>query len=234
MEDNPIKPSFEESLPIIEKELHKRKYKWQLKAIVWMDWQDVEQIIKFHIFKKWEQYDCSKPLKNWVNTIISNQFINILRNTYFSSARPCISFGGCSFNTGEDDCDYTKSQKQCSECPVFAVWEKKKKSAHDIKLPVPMVHHEIEVHDIPNTQSNLLPQITEMHEKMEKYLKPYEFKIYHCLYILGLSEKETAEKLNYKSAERFKYPGYASISKAKKVIIAKARKIIEDGEIDVI
>ena len=41
---------FEDYLEIINIELAKKRWMWQLKAIPWMNYEDVEQIIRFHIF----------------------------------------------------------------------------------------------------------------------------------------------------------------------------------------
>ncbi len=227
---------FEDHYIDIEKTIEQRRRKWQLKAVMMLDFDDVKQILLRHTFLKLHLYKEDMPFLNWLNRLISNQISNILRNNYYSHARPCVQKpNGCAFNSGADSCDYTPSGKQCDECVVHRIWTQGKKRAHDVKLPLPMTgHHEIEVFDIPNTHFDLFPQIEEMHRKMEKYLKPFEYKIYHCLYVLGLSEKDTAKKLNYKSVERFKYPGYASIAKAKKTIILKARQLLESGEIDII
>ena len=49
---------------------------WHLNAISWFDFEDVEQIIRFHIFKKWDQWDQKRALEPWVNKIISNHLIS--------------------------------------------------------------------------------------------------------------------------------------------------------------
>ena len=74
------KISFEDSIDLIDEELTKRKGKWSLTTISWMDYEDVKQIIRVHIYKKWHLYDPKKPLAPWLNRIISNQIKNIIRN----------------------------------------------------------------------------------------------------------------------------------------------------------
>jgi len=47
----PKKIRYEDKVDIIDQELQKRKHKWHLNAIAWFDFEDVEQIIRFHILK---------------------------------------------------------------------------------------------------------------------------------------------------------------------------------------
>ena len=76
------KPTFENCIIEINSEIIKRKNKWNLTAINWMDFNDVSQILRIHIYKKWHLYDSKKPLAPWVNRIISNQIKNLIRNNY--------------------------------------------------------------------------------------------------------------------------------------------------------
>ena len=68
--------TYEDKSHVIDNEIRKRYYKWHLHAIAWFDFDDVAQIIRAHIFKKWNQWDQARPLEPWVNKIISNQKIN--------------------------------------------------------------------------------------------------------------------------------------------------------------
>ena len=45
------KPRFEDFIEPIDKEIRKRKSKWNLTALSWMDFDDVSQILRIHIFK---------------------------------------------------------------------------------------------------------------------------------------------------------------------------------------
>ena len=85
------KYSYEEKYEVIELELRKRQGKWFLTSLAWIDFDDVKQIIRTHIYKKWDQWDQERPLKPWLNRIISNQLKNILRNYYSNFAKPCLS-----------------------------------------------------------------------------------------------------------------------------------------------
>ena len=75
-------PNFEESIDQINTEIIKRRSKWNLTVLAWMDFEDVAQILRIHIYKKWDLYDPSQPLGPWINRIISNQIKNLIRNNY--------------------------------------------------------------------------------------------------------------------------------------------------------
>jgi hypothetical protein len=137
------KLSFEDKISEINQEINKRRHKWNLTTLAWMDFSDVSQILRIHIYKKWNLYDPKKPLAPWVNRIVSNQIKNLIRNNYGNYSRPCLR---CAAAEQEDGCTIYASQ--CSKCPLYAKWEKSKKSAHDIKLPVALENHTQEVHNI--------------------------------------------------------------------------------------
>ena len=223
-------PTFESALGQIDILLSKHKYKWSIKALAWLDWDDVAQIIRMHLFKKWHLYDKNKPLSPWVNMIINNQMINLSRNIYLSMERPCLQNGGCAYNEGNDGCSFTASGKQCGECPLFRKWEKSKKNSHNINLPLPMANHEQEVYELPYEEVNLDKGIINFHKKMKEMLTNTEYKVYHFLYIEHLSEQDTAQKMNYISTEKGRIAGYNTFLRIRKRILEIANKI--KGEID--
>ena len=127
MKKNKIK--FESCINLINIEILKRKNKWTLSTLNWIDFEDVSQIIRFHIYKKWDLYDESKPMLPWVNRIISNQIKNLIRNNYGNYARPCLK---CAAALGENECRIYGKQDQ--SCPMFNNWSKTKKNAYDLKI----------------------------------------------------------------------------------------------------
>jgi len=223
-----IRPSFESCLPLIDNELKKRRHKWTLHAVVYMDWSDVEQQIRLHIWKKWDHYDPTQPLVNWVNSIISHQISNIRRNLYDSHARPCLK---CAENQGGDLC--AKYGHQDNNCPLYAKWEKTKKKAHDTKLPVSIENHTQDVFNMPDNYFDIMSKKDAINRKMRELLRPVEWKIYECLYILNLSEKQTAQRMGYKTSESNRNPGYATILKIKKRIFEKLKNAIRQDKIDI-
>ena len=227
MSDKKIK--FENFVEEINTEIYKRKNKWNLTAIAWMDFSDVSQILRFHIYKKWHLYNQTKPLAPWINRIISNHIKNLIRNNYSNYTRPCLR---CSAAEGEDGCNIYS--KQCSNCPLYSNWERNKKSAHDTKLTLSLDNHLLEVNSIPQENFNLEKSAKNMHSKMERYLKPIEWKIYTYLYIQNKNEEEVAKLMGYKTSEKNRIAGYKQIKNVKKSIILKVKKHLYNGDIDIL
>jgi len=221
--------TFEECIPEIDHEIKKRRTKWNLTALSWLDFDDVSQIIRIHIFRKWHLFNQSEPLAPWVNTIISNQIRNLIRNNYGNHTRPCLR---CAAAEGDDLCAiYTK---QCADCPLYAQWEKSKKRAHDVKMPVSLENHSQEVYDMVEDSMDIERSSRNLHEKMESILKPMEWKIYKLLYIDHKTEEEVAKAMGYKTTEKNRSPGYKQIKNIKKLIVVKARKCLTNGDVDIL
>ena len=228
MPKKPKRPEFEECIDIIDQEIKKRRNKWNLTALAWMDFDDVSQILRFHIFKKWEMYDPSQPLTPWVNRIISNQIKNLIRNNYDNFTRPCLKcaaaegFGGCSIYVDQD-----------SKCPLFAKWEKTKKRAHDAKLPLALENHTKEVSCMGGDFFDVEVAAKKLHEKMKTVLKANELQVYELLYIQNLEEDDVAKIMGYKTTEKNRQPGYKQIKNIKKSILIKVKKEIDRNGADI-
>jgi len=220
---------FEDCLDEINEEISKKRGKWNLKAIAWMDYEDVSQIIRFHIFKKWHLYDPSKRLKPWIRTIISNQIKNLVRNNYSNFVKPCAR---CAAAVEETGCTIYKEQS--SACPLYKNWEMNKKSGMHAKIPVPLENHSQEVYVLENNISfDIVRSARNLHKKMKEVLKNNEWRVYEHLYIKYKSEIETAELMGYKTTEKNRPPGYKQIKNIKKRIIQKAKDLIANDEIDI-
>jgi RNA polymerase sigma factor (sigma-70 family) len=217
------KITFEESIEAIDTELKKRKNRWNLTSLSWMDYDDVSQIIRIHIYKKWNLYDQSKPLAPWLNRIISNQIKNIIRNNYGNYARPCLK---CSASDGEGECEIYSTQ--CVDCPLYEHWFKNKKRAHDTKLPVSLENHPQEIYNTPSDSFDIEIEATTLHNNMKKILKPIEWRVYNLLYIQNKTENEVAKEMGYVTSEKNRQPGYKQIKNIKKAIIKKAKQLISE------
>ncbi len=225
---NKKRPSFEDCIDIINSEIEKRRSKWTLSAITWMDFDDVAQIIRIHIYKKWNLYDASRPLEPWISRIIEHQIKNLRRNVYDSDSRPCLR---CAASEGGDLCQiYTK---QCSDCPLYAKWEQTKKYAQDVKLPVSIENHAQQVFDIPDNGIDIQSIIPRLHEKMRHILKPLEWKIYQMLFIDGLTEEQVGRQMGYTPTQKSKKIEYLTLTKIQKSIIIKVKKLLNNDELDI-
>jgi len=224
-----LKPSFEESIPLINKEIEKRKGRWTLHSLSWLDFEDVAQIIKLHIFKKWHLYNPAHPLAPWLNRIITNQIKNIIRNNYGNYSKPCSR---CAAAEEVDKC--LVYGKQDNSCPLVAKWEKTKKIAHDVKIAVPLENHLYEVKGQSYNEDNFFSNAAKLHARMKIVLKPLEWKVYKALYIDNLSEEKAAKEVGYKTSEKDRKPGYKQIKNIQKTIITKVKKVLDNNEIDIL
>jgi len=222
------RPKFEDCIDVIDREIRKRRNKWTLTALAWMDFDDVSQILRIHIHKKWEMYDPDKPLAPWINRIISNQIKNLIRNNYGSFTRPCLK---CAAAEGSDHCVIYGAQD--GSCPLYAQWEKTKKRAHDAKLPLSLENHSKEVHSISTDFFDIDSAAKKLHEKMKTCLKANELQVYELLYVQNLEEDEVAKRMGYRTSEKNRQPGYKQIKNVKKSILLKVKKLIDKDEIDI-
>ena len=221
--------SFEGCIEIIDEEIRKRKSKWNLQSLAWMDFDDVSQIIKIHINNKWHLYDPKQPLRPWLNRIISNQLKNLIRNNYGNFTRPCLKCAAAEENEG---CKLFK--KQCIDCPLYEYWNKNKKDAQNLKVPVSMDYHCIEVKNMSYSVDNFESNKNKLHKQMLSILKPLEKTVYRLIYIENKSDEEVAKIMNYKTSEQGRPPGYKHIKNIKKSIVEKVKKVLERGDVDII
>ena len=223
------KLKFEDHIEQIDKEIKKRRSKWNLTALSWMDFDDVSQILRIHIFNKWHLYDINKPLNPWINRIISNQIKNLIRNNYGNYCRPCLK---CAAAEAGDLC-YIYG-KQSEACPLFANWSKTKKQAYNAKLLVSINDHTYELNAAEYSNIDIIRVMEKVNAKMRESLKPAEWKIYKALYIDHMSEEDAATLMGYKTNEKNRVPGYKQIKNVKKAIINKVKKMLNDGDIEIL
>ena len=161
---------------------------------------------------------------------VSNQIKNLIRNHYGNFTRPCLK---CEAADGEASCKIYK--EQCSDCPLYEKWERSKKSAYNIKIPLALEDHSFEVNSIKiNDASTLENNIKKLHLKMKEVLRPNEWIVYETLYVENLDEQEAAERLGLKSNERNRKPGYKQIQNIKKSILKKVKENVEKGNIEIL
>ena len=220
---------FDSQCDSLEELLKRYRPKWQLSALAWIDYDDVCQIIRFHIYKKWHLWDQTRPFKPWASMIISNQIKNLIRNNYTSFAKPCLR---CPHNMGATNCGWTQSGEQDVSCPLFSKWKKKKERAFNIKLPLTLEE------GVATSTTNLRDFVDykesskKLHRLVMEQLNAKHKKIYRLLYIENMEDNEVAERFGFKadSAKR-KKPRYKQIANLKKKFYNIALKIIRDNDI---
>jgi len=215
---------FEDNIDLINREIAKRKSKWHLDSINYIDYDDISQILRIHIFKKWKQYDITKPLVPWINTVLTNQLSNLIRNHYTNFARPCLR---CDAALGENECKIYGVQ--CEKCPLYLEWKKKKESAYYIKIPVSIENHTIEINKLQENHKDLTNYIKKAHVVMRKYLKPNEWRVYYKLYILQKDEGTVIKELGYEG----KPNRCRQLFNIKIDIIKKFKELVDKGLIDI-
>lgn len=230
--------SFEDKFEDICLEIKKRRGRWFLDSLAWFDFEDVEQIIRAHIYRKWHQWDQSRSLGPWINKIITNQMKNILRNNYSNFVRPCLN---CPFNQSRSKeeqgirpgsfCGFTDSGLQDGSCPLYAKWEKTKKSAYDIKMAVAIENHSYEVSAMHDSFVDIDASAQKLHAKMKKVLPQKQYMVYQMLYVDHMEEVEVAKVMGYKTSEKGRKAGYKQIKNLKKMFREKAIDALSDGDI---
>ncbi len=220
--------TFEDKIDIICKAINKKRSKWQLNAITWMDFDDVAQIIKLHIYKKWSMWDQSKPLEPWIGRIISNQLKNLIRNNYTNYVRPCLS---CPHNMGEDQCSLTPNGLQNNICLLYAKWEKTKKSGYDLKMPVTIENHKQEIESCIDTNAFSFVSVELLNVEMQKALTSKQYTAYVMLFFEKKDEEDVAKFMGYKTNEKNRMIGYKQIKNLKKLFREKATEILNNKDI---
>lgn len=224
--------TYEDKSDVIDTQLKKALYKWKLTALAWLDYDDVSQIIRLHIYTKWYQWDQKRPIEPWVNKIIANQIFNIQRNNYTNFAKPCVT---CKYNQSYSEadhhlCGFTKSGLQGSECADYAKWEKGKKNAYDIKVPVSLNTFSYQK-DNSSSYACLLSAEKRLHQLMKKHLTDKHFFIYKMLFVDYIDEEEVARILNYKTNETGRKAGYKQIKNLKNLYKKIAKGLVDKYDI---
>lgn len=237
-DERPSPFKFEDKFKDICLEIKKRRGRWFLDSLAWFDFEDVEQIIRAHIYRKWDQWDQSRDLGPWINKIITNQMKNILRNNYSNFVRPCLN---CPFNHSKSKdsegikpgsfCGFTASGYQDGSCPLYAKWEKTKKSAYDIKMAVAIENHSLEVGAMHEGFVDIDSAAKKLHAAMRKILPQKQYMVYEMLYIKHMEEVEVAKVMGYKTSEKGRKAGYKQIKNLKKIFKEKATQALEEGDI---
>jgi hypothetical protein len=223
-----LKETFEQNSDIIDAAIKKQKSKWQLNAINWFDFEDVEQIIKIHIHKKWHMWDQERPLEPWIGRIISNQIRNLVRNHYGNYVRPCVN---CQFNMGENTCSVTASGIQDSQCKLYDKWANNKKAGLDLKITLSTENHTSEISSKVDTNFSYDLSVSKLNEYMKAELSVTHYQAYLMMFFQNSSEEEVAAFMGYKTNEKKRKAGYRQVKNLKSIFQKKAEEIIKQYDI---
>ena len=225
--ENKLK-TYEDCADIIDSVVLRFQKKWQLKAINWFDFDDVSQIVKIHIHKKWDMWDQEKPLEPWAARIVSNQIKNIIRNNYTNYVKPCMQ---CKYNMGDNLCALTRNGLQNSSCSDYGKWVKQKQSGFGIKLPLPIENHSQEVNQQQDSGIDFSDSVSKLNDILKAELSECHYTVYIMLFFEHKSDEEVAKFMGYKSNEKNRKAGYKQIKNLKKMLKQKAEDIINEHDI---
>ena len=219
--------TYEDFSDVIDIAIKKQRGKWRLRAVKWFDFEDVEQIIKTHIAKKWHMWDQERPLEPWIGRIIANQMRNLIRNHYGNYVRPCAN---CKFARGEG-CTQTITQKQDSTCNLFAKWEKSKKTGLELKIPLSTEDFVTEVQGRTYRDFDFGGSLKKLNIYMEIKLTETHYVAYRMLYFEDKTEEDVARFMGYKISPQKRKLGYRQVKNLKKKFLEVALEILKEQDI---
>lgn len=221
--------SFEDKIEELDQLLIKYRAKWQLNAISWLDYDDVCQIIRIHIFNKWHLWDQKRSFKPWASMVISNQIKNTIRNNYSNFAKPCLK---CPHYMGGEGCSFTKSGVQDAQCDLFAKWKSKKEKAYNLKLPLPIDDSLFLGHTEEGDSFCYETSSGRLHKAIMSELSDKHKQIYFMLVVKGEDEKTVAKKFGFKGDKKNRETiRYKQISNLKKRFYGMAQRILKEQDI---
>ena len=227
MKRKPNKFTYEDFSDVIDAAIKKQRSKWRLNAVKWFDFDDVEQIIKTHIAKKWHMWDQERPLEPWIGRIIANQMRNLIRNHYGNYVKPCSN---CKFARG-DDCTQTQTKKQDSTCKLYAKWAKSKKVGLELKIPMSTEDFATEIQGRAYTDFDFSTSLRRLNIQMEIKLTSTHYVAYRMLYFEDKTEEDVARFMGYKISPQKKKLGYRQVKNLKKKFLEVALEILQEHDI---
>ena len=219
--------TYEDFSDIIDEAIKRQKHRWRLNAVRWFDFEDVSQIIKLHISKKWHMWDQERPLEPWIGRIISNQIRNLVRNHYGNYIKPCAN---CEFALGEG-CSLTPTKKQDTTCTLYSKWAKSKKSGLELKTPLSTEDFPKEVQGRPYEDFDFNDSLKKLNFYMEIKLSDNHYVAYCMLYFEDKTEEDVARFMGYKTSPQKNKLGYRQVKNLKKKFLEIALEILKEQDI---
>jgi len=220
---------YEDKIEDLEELLRRYRSKWQLDALAWLDYDDVCQIIRIHIFNKWHLWDQDRPFKPWAAMIISNQMKNMVRNNYSNFTKPCLK---CPHYNSGNSCLFTKSGVQDAECDLFAKWKAKKEKAYNLKLPLPIEDSLFLGETSLRDSFDYEVAQRKLHNLVMLQLNDKHQKIYKMLYVDNFSDEDVATAFKFKpDSSKRKTTRYKQITNLKKKFYALAIDVLKENDV---
>lgn len=221
---------------VIEREVNKRRGKWQLDSLHFVTWDDIRQVLLLHVVRKIHLWKPEiKPLPNYLHGLLGNRIKNIIRDYYGNAQNPCVR---CVHNTGGERCAVFKTQNN-SSCSLFSKWNISKRYKLEIAFAlsqdaeIPGEEYSSLKHELTSRECNFLDfeiKIPEFNSLLKAKLRPLEWKAYTYLFIDHLSDIQTAKQLGYDTTGGKSSGGYKNILKIKTKIYKVSVEIVKDME----
>jgi len=212
----------------LDKLLKTKRGRWRLDLLTWMDYDDVCQIIRQHIYRKLHLWKSDRPFLPWANSVICRQTMNLVDKYHNNKARPCLS---CKWATDDAGCAIFGAQGE--PCKLFKKWLDTKASLYYLDFS-----HNLQISGGEETDSRSFDADLDVEEKipafhaiMQKKLDPVSAKIYKLAFIDNLGSVEIAKEMGYQTKSGIKSIGYKYVEKTKKDISDLAKKITQEEEI---
>lgn len=209
----------------IDEAIEKRRHKWRYPHI---DFDDLAQGIRLRILTKWGKWDQKRSFTPWVNALITNYLINIAKETYTNYSPPCSK---CVGDEGGDLCRFTESRRKCSQCELYRNWEKSKKAAFNVKIPLSAENHAWEIGNIQQDFFSVDCSRKALIEEMKNHLNPLEYRVFDLMFVQNLDESKVAVLMNFKTSEEGRKPGYRQLKNYKDLFLKKAKEILATKDI---
>tara|TARA_Y100001937_G_C7115698_1_gene330030 strand:- start:176 stop:847 length:672 start_codon:yes stop_codon:yes gene_type:complete len=217
MKRKPNKFTYEDFSDVIDAAIKKQRSKWRLNAVKWFDFDDVEQIIKTHIAKKWHMWDQERPLEPWIGRIIANQMRNLIRNHYGNYVNPCPK--------------YQFANHDSSTCPICLKWKKSKKTGLELKIPLSTEDFATEIQGRTYTDFDFTTSLRRLNIQMRIKLTNTHYIAYRMLYFEDKTEEDVARFMGYKISPQKKKLGYRQVKNLKKKFLEAALEILQEYDI---
>jgi hypothetical protein len=133
-------------------------------------------------------------------------------------------------------CAITTNGTQCSECPLFARWEKSKKDAYNVKVPLSIEgsSHSSVADTIfaPSGELDFEKAFADLNSKIKERLKNQKlYRAYEMLFVEKHTDEEVAKFMGYKSTEANRAAGYKQIRNLKARFKELAKDILDKKDI---
>ncbi len=230
-----IKKTFEDILPELDSILRSKKSFWNLDAITHVNYDDICQEIRIHVNNKFVQWDQERPFIPWASELVNRQISNLKEKYYGRFAPPCRT---CKHDLGENRCDFTSCGQKTSECELLRKWKQSKEPAYRMLLAESSDEtNDLDFQNEPKVQieaegnPDYIRASERLHDLVLKGLNEQSRKIYRLLFIENRSDEYVAQEMGYRTTEAGMKPGYRRISGMKKLLIARAKKIMSDHDV---